>query len=178
MSYDSWWDIYRHWLMDQVNFRRRGRFKCLFLALHDVDFTYILDRDKNRAEDGLALRDRFCYEKDVSHTIFRGHNECSVLEMLVAFAIRIDAEWIGDPKEPRPEVIFETMLRNLNVFYEDPDIPERGVIDSRIYKWLDREFDRQGRGSIFPIKKRVRTDQRKLEIWEQMMSYISENYRF
>ena len=42
-----------------------------------------------------------------------------------------------------------------------------------IKRFLERAYNRSGRGGLFPIK-RVLKDQRRVEIWYQMMDYISQ----
>ena len=42
-------------------------------------------------------------------------------------------------------------------------------------KFVRREYDFNGRGGLFPLKN-VQNDQRKVEIYYQMLAYLSENY--
>ena len=74
-------DGYLNWLMDKVD-GEKGYLK-LFRALGNREFTWIVDNDRNRASDGLLLRDHYGY--------FTGLNgqPCTVLEMMVGLSIRV-----------------------------------------------------------------------------------------
>lgn len=147
----------------------------LLTCLMDLEFLYYIPGDRNRREDGLYQRVNYIREKDISNYDLEDRF-VSVLEVLVAFAIRIDHDWIGDPDEPRPDIIFIEMLENLDIFYSNEFFYYRDTV-IKVNRWLDREFDFNGVGSIFPLKLNVsRIDQRKVEIWMQMTAYLRENY--
>lgn len=147
----------------------------LFDFLMDQEFIYYIPGDKNRIDDGYYQRLTYMKENDISDLDFED-KFTSVLEVLVAFAIRIDHDWIGDPDDPRPDIIFVEMLENLDIFYDNSSFYYRDA-NIKISNWLSRLFDRNGVGSIFPLKQNVsRIDQRKVEIWMQMTAYLRENY--
>lgn len=175
MCYDvkKEWADYGDWLVERVGFKRRGYTKLMEL-LHESPFLVYIDRDDDRVEDGKALRDDYCSENRIPIYLF-DYEECTVLEMLVGLAIRVDNEWTGDPGEEHPEVIFWEMLKNLGLdrysngrFRKDPAINILG-------RWIKREFERDGKGSIFPLKEPY-YDQTQVEIWKQMQEYVGENY--
>lgn len=157
----------------------------VLLFLHHRPFQAVLNRDLNRLRDGINLRRRFCLEFHIDVQDLNDAFECSVLEMLVALAIRIDDEYIGDPSEPEPGKIFWEMLRNLGIIYRrglkyaasNRFLPAAMAqdIDLRLDIWMNRRFDRNGMGSIFPLR-HAEVDQREAEIWSQMQAYLSENY--
>lgn len=171
------WDDYLQyliWIGGLQKFRQYGR---LFEILHNIQFTYILDRDNNRNEDGNDLREDYlipdCFDKEADK-YFYGH-WVSVLEMLLALAIRVDDEFIGDPSEEHPEDFLMEMINNLGLgVYRGEKYRENDVIKI-VQKWMNRKFDKGGYGSPFPLKYSCE-DQRKIEIWDQMIAYIGENY--
>lgn len=166
------WTDYKDWLLDRVHFDKNG-YEKLMDDLHERDFTWKLDRDDNRAEDGMFLRDEFFYENYLRNASFdRG---CSVLEMLVALSMRIDNEYIGDPEDPHPEMIFWEMIENLGLGGCTDRRYDSYYVNDRLTIWMERKFDYDGNQSIFPLKKAVR-DQTEAEIWSQMNEYLSENY--
>lgn len=149
----------------------------MYEILHNMDYywTENIPLDENRVGDGLYLRDIFLdqtykTEKAIPY-IFRDKN-CSVLEMLAGFAIRIDNEYLGSPSNPNADLIFDDMLDNLGIHWRDEN---EGFIQMAIQCWLDRKFAPNGHGSIFPLRNPT-CDQRKIEMWSQMLAYISENY--
>lgn len=161
------WKQYKDWLLWRVGFDGK-KYDWLMDKIHDSPFEATIERDWNRAEDGKMLRDDFFENSDLEIDYDK---PCSVLEMLVGLSIRIDEEFIGNPNNPHPEVIFEEMLENLGVLYCSSNEQIMNIIE----RWILREFDYNGEGSIFPIKN-PNTDQRYLEIWDQMQEYLDENY--
>lgn len=162
---------YYIWLLNKVGFKRRG-YDRLMRCLYKIPFEYTINRDRNRVDDARELYFEFAdenrLERDKRHLP-------SVLEVLIALAIRIDTEYIGDPSDPDPECIFWEMCCNLGLEkYTDTKYIEDAVT-SIIEAWLFRDFDMDGEGSIFPLKDPAH-NQRNAEIWSQMQEYLSENY--
>lgn len=171
---ERWWMEYMNWLLRRVGFEKKG-YGLLMEELHNTEFVWVIERDKNRAGDGINLRDEFLEGVfDYSSESIIGQ-PCSVLEMLVAFSIRIDAEYTGAPGDPHPEKIFWEMICNLELNYYDDKAFGWHDIYQILDTWLNRDFDPDGKGSIFPLRKTHR-DQRDLEIWSQMQEYLSERY--
>ena len=154
---------YKEWVISLLG---RPKIPMMFVdILYNVEFRWIIPEDRRRAEDGLNLRReypkiRFLSEDDQNRP-------CSVLEMLAAFAIRIDREWVGNPGENRSYIVFDDMIRNLSLTKANANY----VLD----RWLNRDFHPDGRGSIFPLIHPT-ADQRHVEIWRQMLAYINERY--
>lgn len=158
-------DDYYDWLLDRVGFNKRGYSK-LMSTLFDIQFEYKIDQDENRVKDAMDLWFEYT---DMSH---RNYN-VSVLEVLIALAVRIDYEYLMD--EDGPEMIFWEMCCNLELDrYSDRHFNEDAV-KSIVNSWMRRDFDNDGEGSIFPLN-RTNQDQRRVEIWSQMQEYLSENY--
>lgn len=157
---------YFRWLMDRVDFRRRG-YDTLMRELYSIPFVTHLYRDENRVADANALY--------LEYTGLDIPREVSVLEILVSLAIRIDSEYIGDPSEPDPEGIFWEMCCNLGLERYTNKRFNREAVDAIIDCWISRDFDYDGEGSVFPLKHPT-TDQRDVELWVQAQGYLSENY--
>lgn len=174
---DELWGDYFQYLLWRCGLEKKTRFGRLFKILHHMDFTWVLERDENRDGDGYELRDDYEISGDFEDWIVDDFysRRTSVFEVLIAIAIRIDNEFIGDPAEEHPEDFFLEMIKNLGLDrfvgnrYQESDVIK--IVD----RWLQRRFHKDGQGSPFPVKYDHR-DQRKLEIWDQMNSYISENY--
>ena len=177
---------YFEWLLGQVHFERllglrnggfsaNLRYNKLLYFLFNKSFKYVLDRDENRMRDGLSLRYDYIDETGVEKDEFESEASanCTCLEVLVALAIRLDREYIGDPGEETPELIFWEMICNLNLDYYDDKRWDAASAERIIDIWLLREYDFDGTGGIFPLSV-VTFDQRNVEIWGQAMAYISE----
>lgn len=166
------WEDYCDWLVEKVDFDGENYSKLVEL-LHNTPFIFLLERDEDRVDDALALRDEFFSEFGLKYGDFdRG---CSVLEVLVALACRLDAEYIGDPADPHPEMIFEEMLENLGLLRFKDRRFESNRVEEIVDRWIDRDFDFDGVGSPFPLLD-ARRDQREVTLWSQAMKYVSENY--
>lgn len=144
-------------------------------SLHRIPYRWSIAKDENRAEDGKAYRSKFlktvkASREDIDEFLSM---ECSVLEMLIGLAIRIDFDYIGDPGNPHPDMFFLEMLRNLGIELNRRSKPNR--YQKKIDVWLDRQYRRDGVGGIFPVYSDPR-DQRELETWEQMNAYLFQNY--
>lgn len=192
MEENKAWEEYGAWLLQYIGFKKRG-YSSLMGELHNIDFHYSIERDGNRASDGVDLR--YIYLRNFKNMDEKGFNfirdclfyrsdtvesrACSVLEMLVALADRCEKEYIGDPKSPHPDVIFWEMCCNLGL----DEFVNRGFSNRKREKldeiceiWMDRRHEKNGKGGLFPVK-RPSKDHRIVEIWSQMMDYLSENYR-
>lgn len=172
--------MYFQWLGDRVSLGVPGNsFFSLGKILHEIPFRWTVPNDDNRQEDGLALRQEYAQEhQEPSGIFFDG--AVSVLEVLVALAIRIDSEIVGRPGYDDSGRWFREMLRNLDLEdYDDlsihTDSRAKEDIKDIIETWLSRRFKRNGEGSPFPIRESQR-DMRSVELWYQMQLYIGENY--
>ena len=86
-SYFAW----MRQLVSNERYSKRLSYRKLLTHLHEVEFTYTLPMDGNRAEDGIDLRYRFGYENDYSEPMIASgldDRPCSVLEMMIALSMR------------------------------------------------------------------------------------------
>lgn len=167
---------YGLWLLHKVGFRHlkiRKKYKKLMEVLHEAPFESYVEHDENREADGIELRIDFI--NDTGIFIQTYNPPCSLLEMLVAFAIRIDDEYIGDPSQESPENIFWKMLCNLGLDQFDDRHFNEQQVKKILGVWILRVFEPDGKRSIFPLRD-PRSDQRQCDLWTQMISYVNENY--
>lgn len=164
---------YLKWLAKHVDGDLK-EYSQLFEYLLDREFIYSIDRDHNRAIDGIKLRD--IYESQ-GHRLGREwqENGCSVLEMMIGLAIRIETNIMGEPGDDHPEHWFWIFLGNLGIDLQTDDCFDEPFVAQKLDIWLKREFKSNGNGSIFPLIK-PENDQREVEIWNQMSYFLNENY--
>ena len=150
----------------------------LLRHMHETTYIWRIPNDENRADDGEALRSRFLYETNYTDYDLP-EKGCSVLEMLVALASRINDILIdieGDDDTPR---WFWMLIENLDlVKFDDISLDEDGnfdEIDIRLCNFMERTYTRNGYGGLFPLNK-SKENQRNIEIWYQMSAYLEENY--
>ena len=147
----------------------------LFRYLNEREFTYSHPRDANRAADGIDLRHRFAYERGYSTRdtlIALGETPCSVLEMLVALAVRCENIMYDPAFGNRSGLWFKNMLMTLGIddMYDIWFDPEH--VKAAVDLFLNREYREDGRGGLFIVEDPPQ-DMRKTEIWYQMMWYLN-----
>lgn len=152
----------------------------LLKELYRTEFYSLVPNDENREEDGKKLREDFIesYRGDYPNEILSG--PCTVLEMLIGLSYRMNDILSGVHPENNSDVYFWEMITNLGLdIYTDEDffkIPFHSTkLKETLTNFLERTYKRSGKGGIFPLKY-PKKDQRKVELWYQMMSYIDENY--
>lgn len=181
-------DEYFKYLYNLVRPMPRAYMK-LCEELHNKPFRWYVQNDDNRCEDGLHLREIFIEQNnlDDGHLEVRGFmkGECTVLEMMVALAQRMDYE-LSDLIAPanRTNKYFFEMIKNLKLdTYTDGkmignrlDPISECEVEEILENLLSRTYSYDGEGGLFPLKLRGPKDMAKVEIWYQMMLYINENY--
>ena len=68
-------------------------YRRLMVFLYHTEFEYNIPMDGNRCADGISLRYRFGYEHGIGDPVIAScldNNPCSVLEMMVALALRCE----------------------------------------------------------------------------------------
>lgn len=166
---------YLKWLYDWMD---GEGYWILFRHLHSVPFRWIVTNDENRAMDGQALRDRFEYEEHYTEVGYP-EEECSVLEVLVGIASRINDILIGIDEEDQTPRWFWEIVSNLYLHnFTDEDFFESGgreEISDILDMFMDRKYTFEGEGGLFPLRN-PSEDQRKVELWYQMSAYLDENF--
>jgi len=152
----------------------------LLEELHKIPFYHIIPNDDNRAMDGAELRDAFLDEVGPSGAPFLPEYPCSVLEMMIAMAKRLEFETAQSKWEKSPDEWFWILVDNLGftscdntAFIQCQTIGDYVRKSVRIF--LERSYDSDGNGGLFPLKN-PQKDQRRVEIWYQMNAYVLENY--
>ena len=168
---------YFDWLCRMVCGNRRIYHNDILSLLHDREFTYTLSMDGNRFEDGVNLRYRFgseCRHDDRIIASYLDDRPCSVLEMMVALAIRCEDQIMDDPDiGNRTGQWFWTMMESLGLDrMTDSRFNERRA-NKIIDIFLNREYEPNGKGGLFTVN-RSRRDLRSVEIWYQMCGYLDE----
>ena len=166
---------YFEWMSQFVS--NANRYRALLQYLHSVDFTYTIPLDGNRAEDGVELRYRFGHEHGYDSPFIASYlddSPCSILEMMVALAIRCEEHIMGDPEiGDRTGQWFWEMIENLGLASMRDDRFDETYVDDVIDRFLNREYERNGKGGLFVVSNCNR-DLRSMEIWYQMCWYLDD----
>ena len=165
---------YFQWLCHFVKCYSRRR---LLRYLHSVDFQYKIPMDGNRYEDGINLRYRFAEDRGYPHkyaAAWIDDSPCSVLEMMVALAVRLEEDICRDPEYgDRTPKWFEQMLKSMDIWYMTDDEYSEALASSAINRMLERRYSRNGEGGLFTVH-HAGKDMRRAEIWYQAMWYLNE----
>ncbi len=183
MSYDNRLDEgYFRFLIRILGWEKRsspGGFFELANILYTTPFSWVIDRDSNRAQDAFDLRQEFVSEYVPNADSHWVGLDVSVLEVLTALAQRCSFQTEGALSEDRTTGDWLTLmldnlglLRLLDIYAIDSEDWEFEVRDI-LHRWMFREYQRNGVGGIFPLE-HSRTDQRRAELWDQASSYLME----
>lgn len=169
------YEQYFNWLCDVVNVSTVSYDKLLRL-LHRTKFRWINIRDKNRAEDGTDLRFRFRKSIDglSRNEVLNWHDKepCSVLEMMIALAIRAEEQIMDDPQVGnRTTQWFWGMISSLGLTGMSDNMFDLIEVKDIIERFLNREYSPDGKGGLFTIRD-CEYDLRDVEIWTQLCWYL------
>lgn len=147
--------------------------------LYSRDFTYLIPNDENRYQDGLDLWYRFgmeVTENDIDqarHIADMIDRRCSVLEMMIALAIRMEEEIMDNPAiGNRTCHWFWRMMSNLGLSGMTDDIYNEKEVKDIIDRFLNRDYAPDGTGGLFRIRG-IKEDMRDVEIWWQMNWFLN-----
>ena len=176
ISRDAINNEYFEWMYDLVcgnRFNDDISYRKLLARLHEIEFTYSIRRDSGRASDGIDLRYRFPYEQFGIDDIGRYIDDpCSVLEMILALAIRCEETIMDDPAYgDRTGQWFWRMIKNLGLGSMEDSKFDPKYVNEIIDRFLRRKYAPDGRGGLFTIRN-CKDDLRKVEIWFQMCWYL------
>lgn len=172
-------NVYRDYLVSQVcdKLHPYHLYSYLLNELHSTEFYYSVDLDGNRYEDGIGLRYSFGRENNIPEAVIAtclDVTPCSVLEMMVALALRCENEIMCDPdKGPRVGVWFWGMIKNLELDHMPNSNCKVSYVRERIHILLERKYKRNGEGGLFTIAN-CPHDLRNTEIWYQAMWYLNK----
>lgn len=164
--------LYLEWLLEQVGPQEQG-------IQHDRLLKHLLERefvpmpetpsDENRSGDGVALRREFLSHHPMVHPTKHWMDlGCSVLEMLVGVARHLSFTAEGEVSE-----WFWHLVNNLGLTRFNNRRYHAGRVDEIIERLVWRQYSYDGNGGLFPLQE-PQEDQRDVELWFQMESYILE----
>lgn len=170
-------DEYFEWLYSFVDNRRFHRdisYRRLMIFLYNEPFRWTIPRDENRAIDGDNLKKRYAIEMGFDSGYFTDdlNNYCSVLEVIIALALRMEETIMDDPRigNRTSQWVWE-MIGSLGL----SDMTDERFNEHHVYNivrnFLNRNYYPDGRGSLFHIPN-CQYDLRGTEIWIQMLWYL------
>ena len=162
-------------LVSDVNQPKDISYRKLLMHLHNTEFICRLKSDENRVSDGITLRRRFSEESGFEHdylSSFLGDYECSVLEMILALAIRCEETIMDDPeKGDRTGQWFWGMIVSLGLGPMMDANYDKKYVNGVLQRFINRHYEPNGKGGLFTIRN-CDTDLRKIDIWRQLCWYL------
>jgi len=161
---------YFQWMYDLVC--PGQSYRKLFRGLYSREFTWDLEMDRNRAADGVDLRYRFAYLNRLNH-VPKENDPCTVLEMMIALAIRCEDQIMTDPESgDRTGKWFFEMVDSLGLRQMNDDRYDEEIVDTTVSSFLSRSYSPDGTGGLFRVPDCPK-DMRNMEIWYQLMWYLN-----
>lgn len=169
-------ELYFKWLYRQVGAVREKdesrSYWRLMRQLYRKEFVWFVPNDHNRAEDGRDLRLRFIHYSGVTPDDAWMSLGCSMLEMMLALAHRLNFETGVSPK-----TWFWQLIENLGL-EELTDANYGDLTHEAVNEVLEqviwRTYAPDGTGGLFPLN-HADYDQREIEIWYQLCAYLLEH---
>lgn len=173
-------ESYFKWICSLIASKSKGiSYKKLLRYLFDTDFIYILERDENRAIDGCDLRFAYGYYHEIPPDVisdFLDDRKCSMLEMMVALCNRIEENIMSDSDfGNRTSQWFWIMIKNLGLDKMTDSRFNLSHVSRVIDRFVHREYSPDGLGGLVHIPN-CDKDLREVEIWYQVMWYLTESY--
>ena len=138
----------------------------LFRALDEVVFEAVHPMDENRIADAMDLRERSGMIREL------GGKPVSLLEIVVVLSMYMSYARENLVIAAGPDRWFFEMLSNAGIGYgcSEEEIITKG---KRI---VDRTYEPDGRGGLFPLLNGAGCDMRLVELWMQLNAYLVERY--
>lgn len=175
---NKWHERYYKWLSGLVVTPKKKQYTKLLWRLYTKPFRYILEKDMNRVIDGVELRYRFGHENRLPRDIVEyelDDSDCSVLEMMIALSIRCEENIMTNEAEgDRTSKWFWSMVQSLGLYQMSDGFYDEQKVDDILDRFVKRKYEKNGRGGLFTIHNQPGMDQRKVEIWYQMMAWLIE----
>lgn len=174
MTRENIQNAYFDWMVRLI--KGKSSYRLLLERLNKIDFTYIIPMDSNRAEDGIDLRYRFgreCGYADYEIANDLDIKPCSVLEMMVALAIRCEHVMYDPVDGDRTDIWFWDMIDNLGLSGMTNNKIDMRYVYEVVYSFLERKYEWNGMGGLFIVDHNGR-DLRSVEIWYQMNWYLDD----
>ena len=167
--------LYFDWLNKLV--RANRTYSLLMEQLYNTEFYYIIDLDQNRIGHALELQRIYISKNNLPDYIsdyLHDASSISVLEVLVSMAYKIeDSIMCDDDYGDRTYVWFWMMIDNLGIRLSNSEYND-DYVDWVLRRFMNREFESDGTGSIVKLENKHRTDARDIEIWHLFCLYLSE----
>lgn len=162
------------WCYDTI---KGQRYEKVLRLMWDTEFYSIDPLDDNRIIDGVEARYLYGEDNNIPDRVIDvkfDNQRCSVLEMMVGLCIRLENTVMVDSDYGnRTSMWFWCMMRSLGLYGMTDDKYDDVRANDILETFLEREYDRTGRGGLFTIMEPLR-DMRQTCIWTQAMWFFEK----
>lgn len=152
--------------------------------LWKTEYSPFMADDSNRRSDGISYRFTFAYNcghsyDDIYNSVLND-KECSILEMMIALAARMEDQYLSNWIEDRTYIWFWRMIDSLGLKeYDDwswNPYDYNSDVDDVLERFMSGRYNPNGKGGLFTIWD-ITYDCRLNDIWSQAMKWIHENMK-
>lgn len=152
----------------------------LLNRLFNEPFVWFVENDSARCDDGTKIREQFAMADENYKMIQMDMaSDCNLLEVIIGLAYRMASMTAEIGQEECMTRWFWEMLDNVGLeqFSDDYYLEEGGddEVSFIIEVLLNRDYEENGVGSLFPLRDSKDADLTKVELWYQMSAYLNEN---
>ena len=175
-DFNDWMRIsnsYFSWLCDVVGVNSNGlcNYRKLMTYLHGIEFRYTIPRDVNRYEDGQELRNSYILLHETNSIRKYLDGPCSVLEMMIALALRLETNVTDGRIGDRTRQWFWGMIVSLGLGPMTDEFYDRKEVSDIMRRFMNHKYAPNGKGGLVTIRG-YKGDLRDKEIAFQMYRYI------
>ena len=150
-----------------------GYYQKVLEYLYIRSFNSKVDLDRNRASDGIDLRELYEYETGFDCD---KSGPCSILEVLIGLAKTCEEDIMHDPDYgDRTYLWFWDIMQNLGLTEYDDYMYDLDEVSEIVDQFINRTYGRDGLGGPFYVPG-FRGDMRKIDLWYQLNYFIKSRY--
>lgn len=173
---------YLIWLRDLIAGSGENTKDYIFLSsrLANTEFYTLIEKDNNRAADGVYLRYKFCENFGCDDDELNANlGTCRVLEMMVALALNGAMSISYEKTGIGPSELFWIMVKNLGLMrFSDADVAKFDDPVLEIDEILRTFMNRKCKKTVLFCIRDTKSDILELEIWDQFNEFVVENKYF
>lgn len=174
--YREYFDFICKLVYDNKYYSKKS-YKKLLGYLDTKKFIFTNELDKSRAIDGIHFRYHFGYVEGYDDDYIKENLDlypCSMLEMMIALAYRVEDQIMSDPRlGNRTGQWFWGMIVSLGLGQMDDFNFDERYCDSIIERFINNDYESNGVGGLFTLDHPA-DDVRNVSIWCQFMWYLNE----
>ena len=142
----------------------------LMARLHSFEFIPLLPMDENRAINAHGLR--MDYIRETAHPLDELSISCSILELMISCAERIEDAMRSSNFDDRTSIWFWEMIESLGLNSFTDDNYDEAQADFILSQFNSRQYETNGRGGLFTLN--TDADLTRVDIWTQLVWKVNE----